>query len=108
MDPKARELPKGAAQFILGYTKGSTRPLLTLYDTGCMAVLFKEGVPGKELCPAVLMCKGPIYVNGVGNTQVMVNDEYMCSVPLNDGSNAVLEGLTVEIMKLLLIFPQLL
>ena len=86
----------GMPQFILGYTKGNTRPLLTLYDTGCLSVLFKTGVPEKELSPAVLKCRGPIYVNGVGNTQVKVNDEYMCTVPLADGSRAVLEGLTVN------------
>ena len=68
----------GMPQFILGYTKGNTRPLLTLYDTGCLSVLFKEGVPEKELSPAVLKCRGPIFVNGVGNTQVQVNDEYTC------------------------------
>ena len=87
---------QGMPQFILGYTKGNTRPLLTLYDTGCLSVLFKDGVPEKELSPAVLKCRGPIYVSGVGNTQVQVNDEYMCSVPLADGSRAVLEGLTVN------------
>ena len=86
----------GMPQFILGYTKGKTRPLLTLYDTGCLSVLFKTGVPEKELSPAVLKCKGPIYVNGVGNTNIQVNDEYMCTVPLADGSRAVLEGLTVN------------
>ena len=86
----------GMPQFILGYTKGNNRPLLTLYDTGCLSVLYKTGVPEKELSPAVLKCRGPIYVNGVGNTQVQVNDEYMCSVPLADGSRAVLEGLTVN------------
>ena len=61
-----------------------------------MAVLFREGVPDKELSPAVLMTKGPIYVNGVGNTTVQVNDEWMCTVPLVDGSKAVLEGLTTD------------
>ena len=91
-----KPVSSGVPQFILGYTKGKTRPLLTLYDTGCLSVLFKEGVPEKELSPAVLKCKGPIYVNGVGNTKVQVNDEYMCSVPLVDGSRAVLEGLTVN------------
>ena len=86
----------GMPQFILGYTKGNNRTLLTLYDTGCLSVLYKTGVPEKELSPAVLKCRGLIYVNGVGNTQVQVNDEYMCSVPLADGSRAVLEGLTVN------------
>ena len=93
---KLRPLNPGAPQFILGYTKGLTRPLLTLYDTGCYGVLFREGVPEKELGPAVMKTKGPIYVNGVGNTNVRVNDEWMCSVQLFDSTRAVLEGLTVD------------
>ena len=93
---KIQPISEGMPQFILGYTKGVNRPLLTLYDTGCLGVLFKEGVPEVELAPAVLKYKGPIYVNGVGNTSVKANDEYMCSVQLTDGSRAVLEGLTVN------------
>ena len=83
-------------QFILGYTKGNTRKLLTLYDGGCMTLLMREGVPNNELSPCVMKMKGPFFVNGVGNTCVKVNDEYMCSVPLHDGSRAIVEGLTVD------------
>ena len=32
--------------------KGKTRPLLTLFDTGCGSVLFCEGVSQKEFCPS--------------------------------------------------------
>ena len=93
---KVRPIAKGTPVFILGYTRGRTRGLLTLYDSGCLSVCFNEGVPQNELQPAVLKCKGPIYVNGVGNSVVKVNDEWMVTVPLNDGSRAVLEGLTVD------------
>ena len=93
---KLQPISKGIPQFMLGYTKGKTKPLPTLYDTGCLTVLFKEGVPKNELAPAVMKTKGPIWVNGVGNTSVKVNDEWMCSVKLNDGSRAVLEGLCVD------------
>ena len=46
INEELRPVPKGRAQFIIGYTRGKTEPLLTLYDTGCGSVLFKEGVPG--------------------------------------------------------------
>ena len=49
-----RPVPKGRAQFVIGYTKGKTRGLLTLYDTGCGSVLFREGVPQHELGMSVL------------------------------------------------------
>ena len=35
-------------------------------------------------------------VKGVGDTTVKVNDEYMCSVSLFDGSRHVMEGWTVD------------
>ena len=44
----------------------------------------------------MLKSKGPIFVSGVGNTTVRVNDEWMCSVPLTDGSRVVLEGCAVD------------
>ena len=91
-----RPVPKGRAQFIIGYSKGRTRGLLTLYDTGCGAVLFKEGVPQNELGLSVLKTKGPFVVKGVGDTTVKVNDEHMCSLSLADGTRQTLEGWTVD------------
>ena len=86
-----RPVPKGRAQFIIGYTKGKTRGLLTLYDTGCGSVLFKDGVPQKEL-GSVLKTKGPFLVKGVGDTSVKVNDEVMCAVSLVDSMKQALKG----------------
>ena len=91
-----RPIEPGAPQFMVGYSKGKTRPLVTLYDTGCLAVLFKEGVPDEELGPSVVKKNGPLFVNGVGDTTVKVNAEYMCSIQLVDGSRAVLEGVSVD------------
>ena len=91
-----RPVPRGRAQFIIGYTKGRNRGLLTLYDTGCGSVLFREGVPQHELGMSVLKTKGPYLVKGVGDTSVKVNDEYMCTVSLTDETRQVLEGWTVD------------
>ena len=88
--------PSGCSQFMLGQSQGKTRPVITLYDTGCSAALFKEGVPQTELSPAVLMTRGPFMVNGVGDSQVKVNDLWMCSVPLCDGSRQPLEEWAVN------------
>ena len=88
--------PKGRSQFLLGQSQGKTRPITTLYDTGCSSALFQEGVPQTELSPAVLMTRGPFMVNGVGDTQVKVNDLWMCSVPLRDGSRQPIEGWAVD------------
>ena len=67
----------------------------TLYDSGCYALLLKEGVQ-KELGKSVLETKGPFHVNGVGNTTVTVNDEWTTSLPLCDGSRQIVEGWTVD------------
>ena len=91
-----RPIPKGRAQFMIGHIKGKSRPLLKLYDTGCGGLLFREGVPEKELDPAVMKTKGPYVVKGVGDTSVRVNDEWMCSLRLRDGSRQSVEGWTVD------------
>ena len=89
-------IAKGRAQFMIGYSQGKTRSLLNLYDTGCSGVLFRDGVPQTELSASVLKTKGPYIVNGVGDTRVKVNDEYMCTMSLVDGTRQVFEGWTVD------------
>ena len=64
---KLLPITKGRPQFILGYAEGKTRPLLQLYDSGCGGAIFRDGVPEKELGPAVLKMKGPFIVNGVSS-----------------------------------------
>ena len=49
VDVEIKPIPQGRSQFILAYTEGTTRPILQLYDTGCGGILFREGVPEKEL-----------------------------------------------------------
>ena len=39
-DQRLLPVPAGRAHFMIGSTQGKTRPLLTLYDTGCGSVLF--------------------------------------------------------------------
>ena len=81
---------------MLGLAEGCTRPLLHLYDTGCGSVLFKSGVPEKELKGCVLKTKGPFNVGGVGGTSVKVNDEFMVTVSLVDGTRQIMEGWSIN------------
>ena len=90
-----KPVPEGRAQFMMGQTKGRTRPLNILYDTGCYSLLLKEGVQ-HELGKSVLKTKGPCVVNGVGNTSVKVNDEWLTTLELLDGSRQIVEGWTVD------------
>ena len=89
-------IPEGSAQLMLGWGKGKTRPLLHLYDTGCGSVLFKSGVPEKELYGTTLKTVGPFTVGAVGGTQVKVNNEYQCTIGLVGGKRQVLEGWTID------------
>ena len=81
---------------MLGLAQGRTRPLLHLYDTGCGSILFKSGVPEKELQGCVLKTKGPYNVGAVGGTSVKVNDEFMVTVSLVDGSRQVCQGWSID------------
>ena len=91
-----RPVAKGAPQFMLGLAEGRTRPLLHLYDTGCGSVLFKTGVPEKELKGCVLKTKGPFQVGGVGGTSVKVNDEFMVTISLADNTRQICERWTID------------
>ena len=90
---EVRPIPAGRAQFMIGQTKGRTRSLNILYDTGCYGLLMKEGVQ-HELGKSVLKTKGPFVVNGVGNTSVKVNDEWLTTLKLLNGSRQAVEGWT--------------
>ena len=92
---EVRPIPAGRAQFMIGQTKGKTRPLNIFYDSGCYSLLLKEGVQ-HELGKSILKTKGPVFVNGVGNTNVKVNDEWITTLQLLDGSRQAVEGWTVD------------
>ena len=39
----------GIAQFLISYSKGKNRPLMSHYDTGSSKILFRDGVPQHKL-----------------------------------------------------------
>ena len=94
---EVKPVPAGMAQFMVGQTKGRTRPLNILYDSGCYSLLMKDGVQ-HELGKSVLKTKGPFEVIGVRNTPVKVKDEWMTTLELLDGSRQAVEGWTVNVV----------
>ena len=96
INQELRPMPHGSPLFMLGYAEGYTRPLLHLYDTGCGSVLFRSGVPEKEMKGCVLKTRGPYTVGAVGGTSVQVKDEFMVTVNLANGSRQVLEGWSID------------
>ena len=66
---KVFEVPEGEPLFLSSYAVGKTRPLTIFYDKGCSHVVLREGLPNKEL-NAVMTRKGPLTINGVGDTLV--------------------------------------
>ena len=94
--PKLRPIEKGEPVFLPSRTEGKTTSLLTLWDSGCGSDLFEDGVPIKELGPAVLRTPGPIFINRVCVTTCKVTGEYTCTLKLKDGNRAILEGCIVD------------
>ena len=47
--PWVEDPPVGKATLLFMYTKGKTRPLATLFDTGCTTSLVREDVLGTEI-----------------------------------------------------------
>ena len=81
--------------FMFGCVEGKTRPLNSMYDTGCSDLLMKDGVPGKEL-EGVRVAHGPFTIGAVGDSKVMARDAWMVKCKMIDGSCQILEGLTVD------------
>ena len=94
-EPRLKEIPEGRSIFMMGETKGVTRPINIFYDSGCSGMLLREGVQ-HELGKSVRKQKGPFYVRGVGNSTVKVNDEWQSSLELIDGSRQIVEGFAVD------------
>ena len=90
-----KSVPKGRSIFIMAETKGITRPVQILYDTGCTGMLLREGVQ-HELGKSVRTMKGPFMVKGVGNSEVKVNDQWQSSLHLTNGSRQAIEGFAVD------------
>ena len=86
------DVPDGEPMFMFSYAIGKTRPLNVFYDRGCSHVCFKRGVPVNQL-NAVMTRPGPIFVNGVGDTHVEMNAEYVALLDKRDGTKQAMLGI---------------
>ena len=96
------DIPEGEPLFLFSSAVGKTRPVKIFYDRGCSHVVFRHGVPGKEL-EGVMTKKGPLSIKGVGDTKVKVMDEWACLLDRADGCKQVVQGVAVE--KITSTFP---
>ena len=101
---KVVEVPEGDPLFLFSPAIGKTRPVNVFYDGGCSTVVFKRGVPVNEL-EAVMTRKGPLTINGVGNSKIKVLDEWACLLDRTDGSKQVVQGVAVN--KITTEFPMI-
>ena len=89
------DVPEGEPLFLFSSAVGKNNPVKIFYDKGCSHVVFCEGVPDKELV-GVMTKKGPLMINGVGDTNIKVNDEWACLLDRADGCKQVVQGVTVD------------
>ena len=89
------DIPEGEPLFLFSYAVGKTRPLNVFYDKGCSHIIFKDGVPGREL-DAEITRKGPFTIKGVCDTSITVKDEWLCLLDRSDGSKQVVQGVAVD------------
>ena len=97
-----RPLPRGDPLFLFSYVSGKTRDLTCFMDSGCSHVIWRSGVPVKEL-DAVKTRAGPFSISAAGDTSITVQDEYLCLVNRTDGSKQLMLGVSVD--KITTTFP---
>ena len=90
---KIHDVPEGESLFILAELKGSSRPILSFWDSGCSDSAFK--VPGKEL-NGLCVNKGPIKFFAVGNNVLEAKQEWIVKVKLKNGDYQLVQGLTMD------------
>ena len=97
-----RPLPRGDPLFLFSYVSGKSRDLTCFMDSGCSHVIWRSGVPVKEL-DAVKTRAGPFSISAAGDTSITVQDEYLCLVNRTDGSKQLMLGVSVD--KITTTFP---
>ena len=97
-----RPLPSGEPLFLFSYVDGKTRELFCFMDSGCSHVIWKTGVPIKEL-DGIKTRAGPFTINAAADTSVRVNDEYLCLVNRMDGTKQLMLGVCID--KITTTFP---
>ena len=90
-------LPKqGRAIFWCQSLKGATRPLVTVFDSGCSTVVMNNDIPGSQLL-ATKLPNDTTRLKGIGGTQE-TTEKYAILLPKMNGGYKITEGHTVKHM----------
>ena len=89
-----KPIPEGDPMFIMCVFKGKTRPITSFIDGGCNCWVAREGIPENELRSCKLS-DGPISMGVAGGLTVEASAEWVSLLPLSDGSNQIVRGLTL-------------
>ena len=92
--PDVRPIPEGEPIFIMTVFKGRSRPVLAFIDSGCNCWVSAEGIPENELV-ACKLSEGPIPMGVASGITVNASAEWAALLPLVDGGQQVVRGLTV-------------
>ena len=92
--PDVRSVPEGEPVFIMNVFKGKTRPICAFIDSGCNCWVSRSGIPEHELVSCKLR-SGPIPMGVASAITVNADAEWASLLPLADGGNQVVRGLTM-------------
>ena len=87
-------IPKGQVAFIFCKMKGKQDGIQTFIDNGCNCCIMRDGVPEKELNSCKLR-DGPIKIDVATGITVHASGEWGCLLPLQNGQQQLVRGLTV-------------
>ena len=88
-------IPKGDPVFIFCIFQGKKGPIQTLIDSGANCWLSVDMIPQLEL-ESMKMMDGPIPIGVASGMTVSANAEWASMLPLSDGSNQCVRGLTMD------------
>ena len=91
--PDVRSIPEGEPVFIMNVFKGTTRPICAFIDSGCNCWVARSGIPETELVSCKLR-SGPIPMGVASAITVNAEAEWASLLPLADGGNQVVRGVS--------------
>ena len=91
---EVKPIPEGDPMFIMCVFKGKTRSITSFIDHGCNCWVARNGIPENELISCKLS-NGPVNMGVASGLTVEATAEWVSLLPLKDGSNQVVRGLTL-------------
>ena len=87
-------IPKGEVAFIFCKIKGRKDGIQTFIDDGCNCCIMRDGIPERELKSCKIR-KGRISIDVATSISVHATGEWGCLLPLENGQQQLVRGLTV-------------